>query len=230
MGDFLPVQLIYGGKTKCYHAQYGFPNDWHITHSDNHWSNENTMLAYIKEIIAPFVDSVRDRLEIDQSQAALAIFDHFKGQLTENVVQKLEEYNIQSVIVPASCTDRLQPLDISLNKSAKSFLKSEFQNWYSEEISRQLSNSGGDIDNIDPVDLTTARMKSNCAKWIVQMSDHFCQSPSIIVNGFTAIAKSIDASKPFLDDTDNASDDEDHDSDDFEDATSSAYFSSDEES
>ena len=79
--------------------------------------------------------------------------------MIENVVQLLEEYNIQSVLVPASCTDCLQPLDISVNKSAKSFLKSEFQRWYSEEIAQQLSNSGGDIDSIDSVDLTTARMK-----------------------------------------------------------------------
>ena len=85
------------------------------------------MLGYIEEVIVPFVDSVRDRLNVDQSQAALAIFDHFKGQLTDIVVQLLETFNIQSVLVPASCTDRLQPLDISVNKSAKSFLKSEFQ-------------------------------------------------------------------------------------------------------
>ena len=127
LGDFLPIQLIYAGKTSRCHAQYSFPSDWHITHSDNHWSNEKTMLGYIEEVIVPFVDSVRDRLNVDQSQAALAIFDHFKGQLTDNVVQLLETFNIQSVLVPASCTDRLQPLDISVNKSAKSFLKSEFQ-------------------------------------------------------------------------------------------------------
>ena len=169
LGDFLPIQLIYGRKTTRCHAQYCFPDDWHITHSDNHWSNEKTMLGYIKEIIVPFVASVRDRLNVDHSQAALAIFDCFKGQLTENVIQLLEDYNIQSVIVPASCTDRLQPMDISVNKSAKSFLKSEFQRWYSEEIAKELSKSDGDVNKIDPVDLTTAKMKCISAQWIVRM-------------------------------------------------------------
>ena len=41
-GDFLPMQLIYAGKTeKC----HWFPSEWHVTHSPNHWSNEDTMKA-----------------------------------------------------------------------------------------------------------------------------------------------------------------------------------------
>ena len=205
----------------CY---YSFPCDWNITHSDNHWSNESTMLMYIEEIIIPYVDRAREYLNVDESQAALAIFDHFKGQLTENVVQLLEEHNIQSVLVPASCTDRLQPLDISVNKSAKSFLKSEFQKWYSEEIAHQLSNSDGDIDNLDPVDLTTARMKCVSARWIEQMFNYLSNSPDIIVHGFKAIASSIEAGKPVLADidSDNETDDCDSESD------LSAEFSSDE--
>jgi hypothetical protein len=77
------------------------------------------MPAYNKELIIPYVDRTRDQLNVDEGQAALATFDHFKGHLTENVVQLLEENNIDSVLVLASCTDRLQPLHISVNKSAK---------------------------------------------------------------------------------------------------------------
>ena len=33
MRDFLPVQLIYKGKTPRCHPRYQFPRDWHITHS-----------------------------------------------------------------------------------------------------------------------------------------------------------------------------------------------------
>lgn len=58
-----------------------------------------------------------------KNQAALAIFDHFKGQLTPKRTDCLENHNIQSVFVPACCTDRLQTLDISVNKSAKAFFK-----------------------------------------------------------------------------------------------------------
>ena len=37
LGDFLPVQLIYKGKTSRCHPQFEFPPGWHITHSPKHW-------------------------------------------------------------------------------------------------------------------------------------------------------------------------------------------------
>ena len=48
VGDFLPIQLIYAGKTNRCHPQFQFPSDWHIIHAPKHWSNEETMLQYIR--------------------------------------------------------------------------------------------------------------------------------------------------------------------------------------
>uniref|UniRef100_A0A1X7SFZ8 DDE-1 domain-containing protein n=1 Tax=Amphimedon queenslandica TaxID=400682 RepID=A0A1X7SFZ8_AMPQE len=40
-GNFLPIQLIYQGKTtKCLPNNIDFPRDWQISFTDNHWSNE----------------------------------------------------------------------------------------------------------------------------------------------------------------------------------------------
>ena len=36
VGDFLPVQVIYAGKTARCHPRYKFPPDWDITHSPKH--------------------------------------------------------------------------------------------------------------------------------------------------------------------------------------------------
>ena len=47
------------------------------------------MLTYINDIIVPFVGRVFDNLGTDDTQAALALFDHFKGQLTGNVMAAL---------------------------------------------------------------------------------------------------------------------------------------------
>ena len=192
-GDFLPIQIIYGGKTNWCHPLFAFQRDWLISHSPNHWSNEGTMITYmyIKYVINPYVDGVRDRLGKDQ--AALAIFDHFNGQLTPKISKLLEDNNIQSVLVPAGCTDRLQPLDVSVNRSAKSFLKSQFQSWYASEITEQLRSCTA--EEIEPVDLSTARMKCLGAQWLVKLVDHLAESPDIIVNGFIAsgISALIDA-------------------------------------
>ena len=70
IGEFLPFQLIYPGKTARYHPSYEFPNDWDITHTPNHWLNEDTMLQYIENIIVPFMNRVRIDLGKDHNQAA----------------------------------------------------------------------------------------------------------------------------------------------------------------
>lgn len=221
-GEFLPIQLIYGGKTDRCHPPVPFPNDWDITHNEKHWSNETTMLRYIKKIVLPFVERVRHDLGFDEQQAALAIFDCFKGQLTNQVVQLLEEHNIQSVLVPANCTDQLQPLDLTVNRVAKAFLQREFQEWYANEITNKYDAETGAMN--EQVNLSASRMKSTGVSWLIHLYEHICNNPQHIVNGFTAagIPQSIDAGEPIElntkseDDTDSdsiTSDEYDSDSD-----------------
>ena len=52
-GDFLPLQLVYRAKTERRHPKYNFPEDWHITHSANHWSTEETMKDYLNHVLFP---------------------------------------------------------------------------------------------------------------------------------------------------------------------------------
>ena len=54
-GDFLPPQLIYEAKNDRCLTQYKFLSAWHVTHSDNHWSNGTTMKQYVEKIILPYV-------------------------------------------------------------------------------------------------------------------------------------------------------------------------------
>ena len=63
MGDFLPVQVIYKGKTTRCHPAYEFPPDWDITHSPKHWSNEATMIQYVENIIIPYIEKTRESFE-----------------------------------------------------------------------------------------------------------------------------------------------------------------------
>ena len=195
--EFLPIQLVYGGETDRCHPNYQFPLDWDITHSDNHWSNELTMLPYIEMVIVPYVTRVRRELEKEE-QAALAIFDCFKGQVTQRITDALEDHNIHSVIVPAGCTDRLQPLDLSVNKSAKAFLRSQFQDWYSAQVTEQLSTGS---EELEPVELPAAKMKCIGGQWLVRLVEYLSDNPRIVVNGFLAagIPQSLDKGKPVID-------------------------------
>ena len=53
-GDYLAPQLIYQGKSPRSLPLIHFPNDWHVTFSPNHWSNEETMRCYIQKNIIPY--------------------------------------------------------------------------------------------------------------------------------------------------------------------------------
>ena len=61
-------------------------------------------------------------------------FDNFTAQCTDRVLQLLEDNNIDTVFVPAICTGELQPMDLSMNKSVKGFLRTKFQEWYASEV------------------------------------------------------------------------------------------------
>ena len=122
--------------TPIQHPHFKFPSDWDITHSPKHWSNEETMFQYIKPIIIPYVEKQRDNLGEDKS--ALVIMDNFKGQITPCVNAILEENLIRVCLLPANTTDLLQPMDLSVNKPVKDFLRQKFQDWYSSHIAEQL--------------------------------------------------------------------------------------------
>ena len=185
LGEFLPLQLIYKGKTNHCHPKFSFPLDWHITHSPNHWSNESTMLDYIKHIIVPYLRKTREN--VGEDKTALIIIDNFKGQITESVIQLLEDHNVHVCTLPPNTTDLLQPMDISVNKPAKDYLRARFDEWYSQEVMKQLD--GRDLEDlqsidIQPINLSMPVMKEVSASWLVDMAAHISDNPQIIVNGF----------------------------------------------
>ena len=126
--------------------------------------------------------SYRNELKPSSDQPALAIFDVFKGQQTEDVTKLLEENNIHVVSVPANCTDRLQPMDLSVNKSVKEYMRSKFRDWYSMQVQHQLDEG----EEISPVDLRMSTMKPVGARWLVSLYDYLKENSSIVENGFKA--------------------------------------------
>ena len=145
------------------------------------------MNQYLKNVIFPYVERARARNELPSDSPALGIFDNFKGQTTDDILKQLEDNSIHVVRLPANCMDRLQPLDISVNKTVKEFLREKFNKWYSEKVADQLRAGGG----IQPV----AEMRSIGGQWLVQMFKYIQDNPQIIVNGFikAGIPQAIDS-------------------------------------
>lgn len=180
-GEFLPMQLIYGGKTDRCHPKHKFPEGFDICHTPNHWANENCALRLVKNIIIPYVNTTRRNLN-KSDQKAVVLFDVFKGQTTDSVHLLLEENNILYVHVPNCCTDKLQPLDVSVNKAVKSFLREKFSIWYGGEVKKQLDS--GRVPNEVVVDMKLSVVKEASAHWIEEAYGYIKESESIIVNGF----------------------------------------------
>ena len=62
-GKFLPMQLIYAGKTERFHPQgIKFPSEFDVTHSENHWSNEILARLQVTEVIMPYAKQRRKEL------------------------------------------------------------------------------------------------------------------------------------------------------------------------
>ena len=94
----------------------------------------------------------------------------------------LEKNNIHVMSVPANCTNRLQPMDLSVNKSVKEFMRSKFRDWYSMQVQHQLDEG----EEISPVDLKMSTMKPLGARWLVSVYDYMNENSSIVKNGFKA--------------------------------------------
>ena len=120
-------------------------------------------------------------VNLSNFQRALCIIDGFRTQCTSDVVKLLDHHGIDIVYVPANCTRELQPLDLSVNKSIKDFIKQRFQEWYTDQIVEQKE----DGDSVRPITTFSLKeMKSLGVKWMVKAVDYMLTNPTIITNGF----------------------------------------------
>ena len=149
-GEFLPIQLIYGGKTTKSIPAVSFPSDFVISVNKKHYSNEKEALNMLENIIIPYVEQQRVSLNLAFDHPALIIMDVFKGQMTCAVRELLNENHILLEKVPANLTYLFQPLDVQggPNGYVKRFMKKKFTLWYSDQVIRALDESK-DIKDVE---------------------------------------------------------------------------------
>ena len=99
----------------------------------------------------------------------------------------MDDHNVHVVTLPPNTTDLLQPMDLSVNKPAKDYLRAQFDEWYSQEVMKQLDGRElDDLEDIDiqPIDLSMPVMKEVSARWIVDAVERISDNPQLIVSGF----------------------------------------------
>ena len=196
-GKFLPMQLIYKGKTQRSFPRVNFPSSFSLSANSKHFSNTQESLKLLDEIIIPYVEKEREALNLDKNQPALLIIDAFSGQVTKSVIDKMTENNIKLVKVPANMTRLFQPLDLTV----KAYMKKRFTEWYSRCIIQQLD-SGKGVDNIDR-QFKMLVLKPLHVNWINDFYNYFRapEGKEIIANSWKAayITENLKKGKQGLD-------------------------------
>ena len=98
----------------------------------------------------------------------------------------LDDNNIYYVIIPPNCIDKLQPLNVSINKLAKEYLRSKFQSWYASKITSQLR-AGTSSSALQPVPMQLNIMKPIVAKWMMDLYDYIKSKSELVINGFRKV-------------------------------------------
>ena len=93
-GKFLPMQLIYGGKTRKSIRTVKFQRGNLLSANLKHYSNEEETLKLLKEVIVPYIQNERKTLRLDADYPTLLIMDVFKGQMTPAVLNMLKANDI----------------------------------------------------------------------------------------------------------------------------------------
>ena len=187
-GEILPMQLIYKGKTNRSLPSVKFPAGFALTYNKKHWGSEKETLNFIQDILCLYIKDVTERLGLDVSQKSLLLWDAFKAQSTNSVIEKLDELNIECVMVPKNMTHLLQPLDLTTNGAMKKMGSRTFSEYFTNCITKELlKDPGKDVTTID-VDLKLSTLKPKHKEVMCNVYNYLksMKGKNIILSGWKA--------------------------------------------
>ena len=126
-GKFLPIQLVYERKTPRSRPRFHFPANFNVSFSDSPWSNMEKSIELFEKVIFPYLKQAKASLKYPKEQMSLIIMDTFTGQDKDVIFVLCEKHVCQVVIVLHNLTNKFQPLDITVNKPAKSFILNKYK-------------------------------------------------------------------------------------------------------
>ena len=59
-GDSVPMQLIYGGKTRKCLSRFKFPKKLSLSYNETHYNNEKEAYKFIEKILQSYIEKVID--------------------------------------------------------------------------------------------------------------------------------------------------------------------------
>ena len=180
---FLPMQLIYKGKTNQSLPKVDFLDGFSLSANETHYSSEKEALKFIDEIIVPYVQKEWEKLG-RKNQKTLLIFDVFRGQTINTIFKVLKDHHILVTKVPANMTHLFQSLDLTVNKAAKDYTKEKFSDWFTRQINTGLEN-GQELDDIE-IEYQLSVLKPLHPRWLTSFYNYMTttKGQEIISNGW----------------------------------------------
>lgn len=169
-GDLLPLQLIFQGKTDQCHpplteeARSAFV---HLTHSENHWSNQTTMQEYICKVLIPYAERRMHEHNLPRDSHIVLVLDVWAVHKSEEFRRfiRTNHPQIHLVFIPANCTSQLQVADVMLQRPFKHGVRQRFNTWAADILREQVNT--GELVGLAPY-LKMSSIKPLLLQWLVE--------------------------------------------------------------
>ena len=126
--------------------------------------------------------SYLEKIKVEKGyMMSLVIMDTIKGQYNSEMRKFCTKNSCEIVIVRNNLTNNFQPLDIRVNKAAKSFVSAKYNSWLANEVLKQLRAVKATV-NVK-VSLKLSVIKSPHAKWIVDLYKTLKDGKEMAING-----------------------------------------------
>ena len=184
LGEKLPGQLIFKGKTNASLPKVTPPKGWIFSKNEkNHWQNVETTIEVLINVIFPFFTKKRKEMGFSDNQHALLIWDIWYSHIDEKVRELCKQNFVTMIIVPPGYTGYLQILDLVGNHPFKSYYKKEFRKWCTEMI--LLENASGVSAAQAKINLSLTSIKPQVPVWAATAWDNI--NEEIFKNGWNSI-------------------------------------------
>ena len=175
------MQLIYEGNTKRCLPDFDFPRNFNVTLTKTIGLTWRKLLRILEKSF--FHTYRKPKINITpKTECLYLLWKLLKVKITRFLKSCLQKSFCEVLIVPHNITNKFQPLDISVNKVAKSFISEKYNTWMINELSNQLKRGISSCDV--KMALQLGIIEPLYAKWIVELYTHMQNKQEKIINSF----------------------------------------------
>ena len=197
-GDVLPTMIIFKGKRAL--KDIKVPEGCIVTVQEKAWVDEAIMNRWIDECFKAYTNRNR----------SLLVLDAFRCHIMESIKKHLRKANAALAVIPGGCTSILQPLDVSVNKPFKGWLRASWTDYIRADAARVDAErkAGKELSKI------RAPSKQLVVDWVGSALDKLRTRPDLVRKSFvvTGISSALNGADDHLvrkdEPADDASDDD----------------------